>query len=307
MHSEVIFRSRRPTGPYEECPHNPILTQRDLGYGGRPDPVSSTGHASMLEAPDGQWWAAFLGCRPYEDDSYNTGRETFLLPVSWSDGWPTILEHGKAVPTVVDKPGLQPVENTYVTGNFNFIDRFDTDRLDLRWIFLRNPHMADYDWTSGQGIRLKPQAVNIYELVSPTALFYRQKHTAFEAETMVDFQPRSDNDLAGITVFQNDAHNFVMGKTCVRGVPAITLMRTDKGQTATLSTILLDDTQRGLPLRLRVSADGRYYTFSYALGGDDTWHTLVSGADGIQLSTNHAGGFVGTTIGLYATTKRDKE
>jgi hypothetical protein len=28
----------------------------------------------------------------YQGDHYNTGRETFLLPVSWVDGWPHILE-----------------------------------------------------------------------------------------------------------------------------------------------------------------------------------------------------------------------
>ena len=58
MHSEVIFRSKKPTDPYDECPHNPVLNQRDLGMNNRPAPVSSTGHASLLEAPDGQWWAA---------------------------------------------------------------------------------------------------------------------------------------------------------------------------------------------------------------------------------------------------------
>jgi beta-xylosidase len=30
-----------------------------------------------------------LECRPYEGDYYNTGRETFMAPVVWKDGWPT--------------------------------------------------------------------------------------------------------------------------------------------------------------------------------------------------------------------------
>jgi len=32
-----------------------------------------------------------LGARPYGDNLYNTGRETFLLPVRWVNGWPIIL------------------------------------------------------------------------------------------------------------------------------------------------------------------------------------------------------------------------
>jgi beta-xylosidase len=31
--------------------------------------------------PNGDWWAVFLGTRPYGNDLYNTGRETFLRPV----------------------------------------------------------------------------------------------------------------------------------------------------------------------------------------------------------------------------------
>ena len=305
MHSEVIFRSKKPTGPYEECPHNPILTQRDLGMNNRPEAVSSTGHASMLEAPDGQWWAAFLGCRPYEHDSYNTGRETFLLPVTWKDGWPTILEHGKAVPTIVDKPGLKPVENNYVTGNFSFTDKFETEKLDYRWIFLRNPHMENYDW-SGRGISLKAQPVNIYEWASPTAVFYRQKHMTFSAETVVNFTPTQDSDLAGLVVFQNDKHNFVMGKTLIWGKPALTLTRAEKEQVSQIGMASLDGGAANQPIRLKVEGDGRWYSFYYAVG-NGAWQTLAQGVDAVNLSSVTAGGFVGTTIGLYATTKKNND
>jgi len=42
-----------------------------------------------------------LACRPYAP----TGRETFLLPVKWTDdGWPLILPPGERVPYVVKAP-----------------------------------------------------------------------------------------------------------------------------------------------------------------------------------------------------------
>ena len=85
QHSEVIFRSKSLTGPWEEFEDNPILTQRDLTDPHRPDIVTSTGHADLIQTPEGDWWAVFLGCRPYKDDLYNTGRETFLLPVKWEN------------------------------------------------------------------------------------------------------------------------------------------------------------------------------------------------------------------------------
>lgn len=99
-HSEVVFRAPLKsdlTDPkvWEECPTNPILTQRDLydyvdgGTSALPDDVvTSAGHADLVEDAKSQWWAVFLGCRAYEGPYYNTGRDTYLLPVTWKDGWP---------------------------------------------------------------------------------------------------------------------------------------------------------------------------------------------------------------------------
>ncbi len=99
-HSEVIFRGKSPWGPFEPYKGNPILTQRDLPAD-RANPVTNAGHADLIEMKDGSWWAVFLASRPYTGSRYNTGRETFLLPVTWKDGWPVILEQGKPIPYVV--------------------------------------------------------------------------------------------------------------------------------------------------------------------------------------------------------------
>src|SRR3546814_6825735 len=62
---------------------NPILTQRDLPAD-RAFPITSTGHAGFVDTGKG-WWATFLGVRPYDGRHFNTGRETFLLPVTRSE------------------------------------------------------------------------------------------------------------------------------------------------------------------------------------------------------------------------------
>src|SRR3569833_1146980 len=103
QHSEVVLRSKSPWGPFEPYKGNPILTQRALPAD-RPDPVINAGHADLVEAPDGSWWAVFLASRAVEQIHYNTGRETFMLPVTWHDGWPVILSHGKPIPYVVQAP-----------------------------------------------------------------------------------------------------------------------------------------------------------------------------------------------------------
>src|SRR5690606_36990363 len=107
QHSEVVFRSDDVWGPYEPYAGNPILTQRHLDPA-RPFPVTSTGHADFVQTPGGDWWAVFLGTRPYEGDHYNTGRETFLMPVRWVDGWPVITSGDETVPYVHARPALPP-------------------------------------------------------------------------------------------------------------------------------------------------------------------------------------------------------
>jgi len=104
-HSQVVFRSKELRGPYQPFAGNPILTQRDLPAD-RPDPITSAGHAQLVQTPKGDWWATFLAVRPYEGDYYNIGRETFLLPVTWRDGWPIILPHKTAIPYAAARPNL---------------------------------------------------------------------------------------------------------------------------------------------------------------------------------------------------------
>ena len=302
-HSEVIFRAPLKADitkaeSWEECPHNPILTQRTGLSADRPDMVTSTGHADLVQAADGSWWAVFLGCRPYEGPFYNTGRDTYMLPVTWSDGWPQILPPATPVPTVVDVTPHSPLTThpSPLTGNFTFTDRFDTPQLNHRWIFLRNPEMQRYDW-SGPGLTIHPTPSDISQRKPLSALFYRQQHTDFTAETTVDFTPRSAKDVAGLALLQNEQYNFVLGKTLLDGRPAVTLTRTERETVLVASAFLTANA----PLRLLVEGHGRYYTFCYAQGDEDSWHTLAAGVDAVNLSTSRAGGFIGTCIGLYAT------
>lgn len=298
-HSEVIFRAPlkadlTQAASWEECPFNPILTQRDL-TDERPDRVICTGHADLVQDQQKQWWAVFLGCRPYERSFYNTGRETFLLPVTWRDGWPIILDKGQAVPTVVNKKGLG-ANQRLMSGNFTYTDHFDSPTLHQRWIFLRNPDMKHFSWGQGKGLTIKPASSSITDMQSPSALFCRQQHTNFTIETELTFAPENHRQLAGLALLQNEQFNFVFGKTQLDGKAAVVLERTEK-TTVLAASAFIDGDQ---PLRLRVSGSGRYYSFYYAVG-QGPWQTLATGVDAVQLSTDRSGGFVGTCFGPYAT------
>lgn len=311
QHSEVIFRAKNPMGPWEENPNNPILTQRSGLDPNRPDIVTSAGHADLLQSANGDWWAVFLGCRPYEDDFYNTGRDTYLLPVTWKDGWPVILEKGKAMPTVLNKTSWQKkVGNKAakageqfepMTGNFGYRDNFKESQLNGRWMFLRNP--SEFWKITDKGLQIAAKNTNISQMDSPAAVFARQQHTDFTAETQVDFTPENAKQLAGLVLLQNEQFNFVFGKTKRAGKTVVVLNRAERVN-VTIASAELTEQEAKENLRLKIVGKGRYYSFYYAAGNGE-WKLLAQGVDAVNLSTHQSGGFIGACIGLYATNNQN--
>ena len=299
FHSEVILRAKNPMGPWEEYTEgNPILTQRTGLDPKRPDIVTSAGHADLVKGPKGDWWAVFLACRPYQDDFYNTGRDTYLLPVTWKDGWPTILDKGLAIPTVNKKAGLQYEEGLNNTGNFKYTDNFDNGKLDMRWMYLRNPDFSAYS-LGDNGLTIKASDANIYERKPLSAVFRRQQHNTFTAETEVTFNPSNEKEMAGFALLQNENYNFTFGKTKIGNRYAIVLTRAEKNNVVIGSKFLCDKCANK-PVKLRIHGDGRYYDFSFSMDGK-TWNVMARGVDAVNLSTHQSGGFIGACIGLYAT------
>jgi xylan 1,4-beta-xylosidase len=224
-HSQVVFRSRNVTGLYENFKGNPILTQRHLDPK-RANPVTCTGHADFVETPNGEWWALFLACRPYQDDHYNTGRETFMAPLKWIDGWPIINPGSETVLYSYPVPNLKRVEvaSFPLHGNFTLRDDFDLNKLAYYWIFLRTPVKKWYDlkqYTWNLRIKLQPQELGQKE--NPAFIGRRQQHLNCTASAALAFNPKAENETAGIAAFQNESHYYYLGKTVSGGKPVIRL------------------------------------------------------------------------------------
>lgn len=291
-HSEVILRADHVKGPYIPYAGNPILTQRDMP-GDRADKITSVGHADLIDTPSGEWYAVFLGCRPYEGDHYHTGRETFLLPVTWRDGFPVILPAGEPLPVVVRKEGLQPAAEP-LTGNFSWHTDF-SEGIDQRWLMLRTPR--DKWWeTSEQGLTLTVTDRTLDERTNPAFLGHRQQHMRFEAETGMRFTP-DEGEIAGLACFQNEDHYLLLGKTLLDGKEAIVVVRAD-GQRETIASFAIPRELRHTPVTLKIAGDKGSYSFYAAFG--DTVYPIAEQVDARLLSTRSAGGFTGVVVGPYA-------
>lgn len=292
-HSQVALAADAVKGPYRPCAVNPILTQRDLPEE-RADKVTCTGHADLIDTPEGAWYALFHGCRPYADRHYNTGREAFLLPVE-KERFPVILPAGEAVPVTVRKPGLQPDDTLQPqSGNFTWTTDF-REPLDARWLRIRTPR--EQWWTTGRrGLLLRDNGRTIFETANPAFVGCRQQHTDFEAETELLFLP-DEGAFAGLVLFQNERHNLLFGKTRREGRDEIVVVRTQR-EPAILARIPLDETSAEKPVVLRVRTRGGSCDLEFAVKGRP-FETAASEIDCRNLSTHTARGFNGVIIGLH--------
>ena len=299
-HSVVVFRADNVWGPWEPWDQNPILTQRHLDDEARAFPITSVGHADLVQTPAGDWWAVFLGTRPYRGNEYNTGRETYLLPVDWPEGgWPTIIDPDTEaeVPYVLDRPALPEGEAPYPTsGNFTIEENFEGDHLAPYWTFLRTLRDDWYRLTDG-ALVIDPRPVALSAVGHPSFVGRRQQHLQMQAETVVDFDPSDADDRAGLAAFQNDEAYLLLSVGRRDGQRVVEVERRFEGEAETLASAPIPNYG---PIALRIEADGPDYDFSYATAPGD-WQPLLRGADGSILSTQRAGGFVGTLLGVYAS------
>ena len=295
-HSEVVFRSDKVTGPYVPFADNPILTQRDL----KGSPITSTGHASFVKTPSGDWWSVFLGVRPYDDQNFNTGRETFLMPVRWEQGWPRITDHGARVPWVARRPNLPagPRAPVPTSGSFTIRDEFNGSKLPPYWMMMRNP-VGKWWRLAGGALHLDARGTALGDMGNPSLWARRQQHLNATVTTRVRFNPPSDAAEAGLVAMQNDEYFYYLAVGRDHGKRVVRLRRRAGGPDAMAGAVLASSPIPNGPIELRINARGAAYDFGWSADGK-SWHLLARNADGTLLSTKKSGGFVGAVFALYA-------
>lgn len=286
-HMIVAARSRHPTGPFRGCPHNPLLTHRcTIG-----NPIEHTGHGDLIQAHDGSWWIVFLAVRT-QDRRFHLGREAFLAPVTWDDdGWP-VINGGRPIELEMEGPllPLHPWPETPCR------DDFGAPTLGLQWNFRRNPAAGTWSLSERCGwLRLRGNAATLDDPVPLAFVGRRQQHFECRARTLVDFEPVSPWDEAGVTVIMNERHHYDV-LVCRRAGRRMVVVRRRVGDLA--AEVGVAPLPEG-PVVLGIDADRRRYTFSF---GRDPEHMVPLGYGEVRYLTQHvAGGFTGVYFGMFAT------
>lgn len=301
QHSEVIFRSDSPMGVFTPAKRNPILTQRHLNSG-RPNPITCAGHADLVQTKEGDWWAVFLACRPINHKFENLGRETFMMPVRWdSEGVPYLTEEEELIPLIQKRNGVQRGQEV-TFGNFERNDDFSAEELGMEWMTLRTPATGLYSLTGTPGyLALQCAPVSASQKMTPAFVCRRIQHHKFTAETRMLFHPAGEDEAAGILIFKDEKHQYFLSVAQSGDKKIIALEQIDDaGRKHLASEELGADT--GV-IDLKVVSKGLYLECYYAVKKGE-WLSLCKHVDANFLSTANAGGFTGTTIGLYAVSGR---
>ncbi len=205
-HAVTMLRSKTLTGPYDEHPNNPWITASHEPT----HPLQKCGHADIVEGPNGEWYVVFLTGRPLtERGRCTTGRETALEKMIWQDGWP-YLETENKLPR--KRVWFDNVELEYQgqTSIYNF----NTEKLSLDFQSLRVPMTSD--WCS---LTDRKAYLRLYGRESLSS-FHRQSLVArrvtehnCRAITILDYQPKHYQQMAGLVMYYNTYHWHYMHVT----------------------------------------------------------------------------------------------
>ena len=286
-HMETIARSEDPLGPFEPCPHNPILSHRS-----RPSPIQATGHGDLIQDHNGNWWMVFLAVRPHRGLWHHLGRETFLAPVAWdTDGWPVVGNEGTVN---FQMEGDVPEDHGWESPEVR--DDFDEERLRPCWNFLRNPDPESWSLSEKDStLTLHGGKSNLNAISSPTFIGRRQQHFRCRARALLDFRSESSRTEAGLAVRMDERHHYEMALTRRAGKRTV-ILRCHIGP---LEQEIASAPAACNPVELNVTADREQYTFSFSCAGDTA--IRLGTAETRYLSKEVAGGFTGVYFGMYAT------
>ena len=288
-HAVSVARASSVTGPYEGNKANPVLTHRHLGRGAD---VVGVGHADLVEAADGSWWAVLLGMRPDGGYHYPLGRETFLVPVAWEDGWPVLAPGVGRVPAEVDVP-FAP--DGAVPGPAQGAASGVVPPGDLRWTAVRAlPSQVATPHGDGWDLPVRPGSVA--ERTTPAFVGVRLQHRAADVRAVV----RADlaaGETVGLVVRQSDDDHVRLDVTGGDAPRAVAVHRRAGAETV-LGELDLAGARGGV---VTLGLDARGPDLALVAGVGDAAPVAVAVADARTLDSVATGGFLGLWVGVHAT------
>lgn len=298
-HAVCVARCASIDGEWTGKPANPVLTHRHLGETAG---VTCVGHADLFCKDDGTWWMVCLASRPYGDGNSrcsNLGRETFIVPVRWENGWPVVSWQTGLVENAYNLDGSVAVRQNSdrAAALFPEKDGFDSPEPEMYWLSLRSRHNVSLSERRGW--------LRLYggdELCGngDVSLFARRQ-TSFSWRITAEMEPHlvREGESAGLVCFQSEKFNLRLAVTRCGGADFVQVLRFCGSDRPEILASVEIPASEDRHFELEVIAERQNLSFSFSTDGGKL-NLLAENVDGSILSVEKAGGFVGTVLGMFA-------
>ncbi|MEE4451698.1 family 43 glycosylhydrolase [Novosphingobium resinovorum] len=275
-HMVIAARAKSIHGPWENCPHNPIVRTTDLS-----EAWWSRGHATLFEGPGGDWWSVYHG---YEKDFWTLGRQTLLDPVTWTaDGWFHMTGGDLSKPIDAPKGGKASSTGPSPHG-MPLSDDFSTLELGRRWNFFKPA--ADETARARVADRTLHLAASGKAPVDSSPLLLIAGDQAYEFQCEIEIDP---GVTAGLVLFYDQQLYCGLGFDAAKFVTHQYGM--ERGRPANY---------HGRRMLMRVRNDRHIVSFRTSGDGGRTWKRFDRGMEVSGYHHNVRGGFLMLRPGLYA-------
>lgn len=312
-HGVEVGRAKEIFGPYEPDPTGePIVTSSphhlfslgdpDAGHFEMYNPHSQlqkSGHGSLVETPDGQWYLAHLMSRPLPGQKLNPlGRETSLQKIRWNEtGWPEMADGSNLAKATVEVPTTVNQDRQ----SFDIDDHFSNGRYDPR--FMTPYHGQNSDWVRVVDGQLRISGRNsFFSQVSPSIMATRATSLNYDLQTRVTFHPRHYSETAGAGLYY-DANNWFYVRLCQSDNEKQTVLRILQAkQGERIDYYQAEVVVPAGEVEIRLHYELGQATVFYRRADTERWHALAGQFDLAYLSdegVNGEPGEIGGFTGLF--------
>lgn len=292
-HAVTLARSRSLNGPYEVHPDNPILTS----WGDESLALQKTGHADLVETQNGEWYMVHLAARPLPGTNRCVlGRETAIQKMIWREDWLYLKAGGNRSQLRVESPDL--VETDWEMPATR--DNFEDQKLGVHFQTPRESLESSISLSERPGYLRLFGRDSLESKFNQTLVARRQQAFQVEASTLLEFEPRSFQQMAGLVCYYSTRlfHYLYLSRDEDLG-PCLYVQSNNDGKISYplgAKCLALGETKS---VYLKVMIDRSELTFYYSLDGQK-WLVVSEKLDASILSDDYGKewGFTGCFIGL---------
>ncbi|HZW42573.1 MAG TPA: family 43 glycosylhydrolase [Agromyces sp.] len=291
-HAVSAARGPSPTGPFAGSRANPLFTHRHLGADVA---VANVGHADLVDDGRGGWWATVLATRRLPLDEHRAdalqGRETWLVPVVFEEGWPVFAPGTGRLAEEVEVPWA----GSPAIGARTLVDDFDGPTVHPELVTVRTAagvNRARLGERPGH-LRLSAASGSLQEPVPHSFAGFRLEQPVATLATVVEVADApSPGLLAGLALRLSERRFVTLGVRAGSAGRIVELVLHVDGDDRVLGVVDAPMGRLGLALEI----DG-FEAVARVESGER--RIQVGTADVSPLSPSAGGGFVGVVGGVF--------